>query len=193
MAQQGVRVLVAHDFDRSGACIAWTLGNDTRRYGFEVAPEVVDLGLKLAEARNMNLPDETAAAGGPGEEALRGYGLDDDEIEFLIRQRRRVELNAMTSDQFVAWLEGKLEEHGKDKVIPADGVLERHARRIVARRLAAGRVATLARELEAEVSRTVLPGGLATLVGREMERSPELPWEDALASILGDVTPEAGA
>lgn len=31
MAQQGVRVLVAHDFDRAGACIAWTLGNDTRR------------------------------------------------------------------------------------------------------------------------------------------------------------------
>ena len=37
-AQQGVRILVAHDFDRAGACIAYTLGNDTRRYSFEADP-----------------------------------------------------------------------------------------------------------------------------------------------------------
>ena len=50
-AQQGVRILVAHDFDRSGAAIAGTLGHDTRRYSFEADPDVVDLGLSLAEAR----------------------------------------------------------------------------------------------------------------------------------------------
>ena len=40
----------------------------------------------------------------------------------------------MTSDQFVAWLEGKLEEHGAGKVVPGAEVLERHARRVLARR-----------------------------------------------------------
>src|SRR3954447_11985696 len=81
-AQQGVRIVVAHDFDRSGACIAHTLGNTTRRYRFEADPEVVDLGLTLADARAMALLDEAAPNEGPGEDKLRGYGLDEEEIEF---------------------------------------------------------------------------------------------------------------
>ena len=109
-AQQGVRILVAHDLDRAGACIAHTLGNDTRRYNFEANPEVIDLGLSLCEARAMGLLDEAAPQEGPGKDKLREYGLGEEEIDFLIGQGRRVELNAMTSDQFVAWLEGKLSE-----------------------------------------------------------------------------------
>ena len=31
-----------------------------------------------------------------------------------------MELNAFTSDQFVVWLEGKLQEHGVTKVVPDD-------------------------------------------------------------------------
>jgi hypothetical protein len=189
MAQQGVRVLVAHDLDRSGACIAWTLGNDTRRYGFEAAPDVLDLGLRLDEAVAMGLQDEAAPDAGPGEEVLRGYGMGEDEIGFLVRRHRRVELNAMTSDRFVAWLEGKLGEHGGGKVVPAAGVLERHARRLLARRLAAGRVAALLREVEAEAARGTLPADLAARVGRELARDPALPWEDALARALGASRP----
>jgi hypothetical protein len=191
MAQQGVRVLVAHDLDRSGACIAWTLGNDTRRYGFEAAPEVRDLGLRLSDAVEMGLLDEAAPDAGPGEEVLREYGLDENEIAFLVRRHRRIELNAMTSDQFVAWLEGKLAEHGRGKVVPAAEVLERHARRLLARRLAAGRVAALLREIEAEATRRMLPADLATRVKHELARDPTMAWEDALARALADVTPGA--
>ena len=85
-AQQGVRVLVAHDFDRSGACIARTLGNDTRRYSFEADPDVVDLGLSLAEARGDGPAGRGRARPGPGEDKLREYGLSEEEIDFLIRQ-----------------------------------------------------------------------------------------------------------
>lgn len=153
---------------------------------------MIELGLHLAAAEEMGLLDEGAPADGPGEEVLRGYGLGEDDIEFLVCQRRRVELNAMASDQFVAWLENKLEEHGAGKLIPAAGVLERHARRILARRLAANRVAMLARELEAEMVRTVLPSDIATLVAREQVREPALPWEEALAQALAKVTPGSG-
>jgi hypothetical protein len=186
-----VRVLVAHDLDRSGACIAWTLGNDTRRYGFEVAPEVLDLGLRLDEAVDMGLLDEAAPDAGPGEEVLREYGLDEDEITFLVRRHRRIELNAMTSDQFVAWLEDKLAEHGGGKVVPAAEVLERHARRLLARRLAADKVAALLREIEAEAARRTLPTDLAKRVRQEQARDPALAWEDALARALANVTPGA--
>lgn len=37
---------------------------------------------------------------------------------------RRVELNALTSDQFVAWLEAKLQAHGVRTVVPEEGTLQ---------------------------------------------------------------------
>ena len=55
---------------------------------------------------------------------LRINGASPAEIEFLLTGPRddvgqRVELNAMTSPQFVAFLEEKLAEHGAGKVIPS--------------------------------------------------------------------------
>jgi hypothetical protein len=132
----------------------------------------------------MGLQDEAAPDAGPGEEVLRGYGLGAAEIGFLVRRHRRVELNAMTSDRFVAWLEGKLGEHGGGKVVAAAEVLERHARRLRARRLVADRIAALIDAVEVEASRAALPGDLVARVGRELARDPALPWEDALARAL---------
>jgi len=192
-AQQRVRILVAHDFDRAGAAIAHTLGNDTRRYSFEADPDVVDLGLSLFDASRLGLQDEEAPDAGPMAATLRAYGLGVEEIEFLIGQRRRVELNAMTSIQFVAWLEAKLARNGAGKVVPEADVLERHARRALARRLVTRGLSPLIARAEAEASKVVLPADLATLVGRALARDPELPWEDALVRTLPDVTPGAGS
>lgn len=183
-ARQGVRVLVVHDLDRSGAAIAHTLGHDTRRYRFSADPNVIDLGLSLAEAREMGLQDEAAQGQGPGEERLREYGLDEEEIDFLIRQGRRVELNAMTSDELVAWLEGKLREHGAGKVVPEAGVLDRHARRLLARRRMADAVRPLIEAAEAEAAEASLPDDLAERVRERQEDDPALPWEDALEAAV---------
>jgi hypothetical protein len=57
---------------------------------------------------------------------LAQYGATGAEIAFLRDQR--VELNAMTSRQFVDHLEAKLAEHGVTKVLPEEKVLEGHAR-----------------------------------------------------------------
>jgi hypothetical protein len=77
-AQQGVRVLVAHDFDRTGASIAWTLGNDTRRYSFEKHPGVIDIGLGWPRPGD-GLQDEEAPDAGPkAEDKLREYGLGEE-------------------------------------------------------------------------------------------------------------------
>jgi hypothetical protein len=191
-ARQGVTILVAHDFDRSGACIAHTLGHDTWRKRFEVAPEVIDLGLRLSDAEAMGLQDEAAPDAGPNASKLREYGLPEREIEFLIRRQRRVELNAMTADQVVAWIEGKLGRHGGGKVVPAAEVLKRHARRVLARRWVTDQIALLIGKVEARAARAVLPADLATRVERELQRSPERPWEEALECILADVTPGTG-
>ena len=38
-------------------------------------------------------------------------------------QTHRVELNAMTTPEFIAWLDGKMAEHGAGKLIPPDDVI----------------------------------------------------------------------
>jgi len=44
-----VPLLVLHDFDPAGIIIKDTLQNDTRRYSFSGAPQVIDLGLQFGD------------------------------------------------------------------------------------------------------------------------------------------------
>jgi len=131
-------IFVLHDFDRSGFSICGTLGTDSRRYKYVNNPPIVDIGLRLAEAIDMNLESEPVPRLSENEwrqraETLRGHGATPQEVEFL--RDRRVELNAMTSRQLVDFIEARFAEHGVKKVIPDDDVIEEHARRIIKQRL----------------------------------------------------------
>jgi hypothetical protein len=115
LAQRGVEnIFVMHDFDISGFSSAGTLGTDSRRYRFSNPVRIIDLGLRLADVEEMDLESEPVAAKAAEwrsrRETLRRHGASKDEIAFLAD--RRVELNAMTSPQFLAFIENKLTEHG---------------------------------------------------------------------------------
>ena len=133
------RIFVLHDFDKSGFSIVGILGRDTTRYQFTTPPEVIDLGLRLADVNEYALQsepvdhDKTDPASN-----LHENGATDEEIEFLAGEAdyagryhngRRVELNAFTSDQFIEWLEAKLRLHGVKKVIPDGKTLAEAYRR----------------------------------------------------------------
>ena len=132
-----VKILVLHDFDKSGFSIVGTLTRNTRRYEFAVAPQVVDLGLRLSDVEQRDLQSEMVSYKSDPEHNLSLNGATQEEIEFLRGEAvvwrgfrgRRVELNAFTSDAFVEWLESKLEEQGVAKVIPDDSTLEDAYRR----------------------------------------------------------------
>ncbi len=118
----GIRLFVLHDFDKAGFSILGTLRRDTRRYSFANDIEVIDTGLRLDDIGG--LPDEAANYQGTREAAalnMRENGATEEEIKFLLN--RRVELNALTSDELVAFIEGKLGEHGVKKVVPDDATL----------------------------------------------------------------------
>jgi hypothetical protein len=124
----GVRFLVLHDFDQAGFAIAGTLGRDTSRYQFKREVDIVDLGLRLADVRAENLDGEPVALRGRSpEHNLRLNGATAEEIAYLTgydaKYGQRVELNAMTSPQFIDWLERKLEQQGVTKLIPDNAVL----------------------------------------------------------------------
>jgi DNA topoisomerase VI subunit B len=140
LSAQGVTILVIRDFDTYGFLIMHKLQSNTRRYTFKTRPNVVDLGLRLADVRAMHLESEPVTYDSHVDPRinLRECGATEEECNFLVRRSLaggwigdRVELNAMTSDQFVAWLEGKLEEVGVTKVVPDRDTLAHAYRRAV--------------------------------------------------------------
>lgn len=132
----GVTILVAHDFDKAGFSIAGTLAANSGRFTFKNRPRVIDIGLRLEDVVRMNLQSEEVDYGNTSPVSnLRKNGATLDEIAFMCGGRRgkRVELNAMTSEQFVEWLERKFAEVGVCKVIPDDETLAdayNHARKL---------------------------------------------------------------
>jgi hypothetical protein len=110
-------LLVLHDFDKAGFSILGTLQRDTRRYSFVNDIEVIDLGLRLGDVGSLQHEDAFDKGGRYARTLnLRENGATDEEIGFLLDNR--VELNAMTSSQLVAFVERKLKQHGIEKVVP---------------------------------------------------------------------------
>lgn len=120
---QKMRVFVLHDCDVDGYNIGRTLGEETRRMP-EHAVEVIDLGLRLEQARAMELEVETYTR---RKDIPNTLDLTAAERAFFIADKtakkqwvaRRVELNAMSSEQLVAMIEDGLKAHGAaDKLVP---------------------------------------------------------------------------
>ena len=188
-----VKILVLHDFDKSGFSILGTLTRNTRRYEFAVAPQVVDLGLRLSDVEMWNLQAETVSYKSDPEYNLRLNGATEEEIEFLrgepdwrhnFRDGQRVELNAFTSDAFVKWLESKLEEQGVVKVIPDDSTLENAYRRAKGIQLYRAAVTEAEKEIQEQVAAVEVPKDLRTQLGQRMEERPSWSWDEALEELL---------
>jgi hypothetical protein len=192
LSQVGVTILIMHDFDVSGLSIAHTLGHDTRRYKFRVEPTVIDLGLRLVDVEKMHLqtePVELDQIKHPGQKLLDYGGVTRDEIDFLIEGQvdykkwrgKRVELNAMTSGQFVRWLEEKLDEHCVTKVIPDKKTLEDAWRR--AQVLA--KVKAAVAKIKTEPNTKLMPADLSKRLRKMLDDEPALSWDQALVRIAG--------
>jgi hypothetical protein len=181
------RVLVLHDFDIAGFSIFGTLSADTRRYRFENEVSFVDLGLRLDDVVELDLQTEPIKSFGEDEwhkraATLREHGATRREIAFL--RKHRVELNAMTADVFVAFLERKLGELGVRKLVPDEQVMERHARSVLSRALINRKLEAVRKKIEAEAAAMVLPADFRARVAAMLAREPELPWDIAVARVV---------
>jgi hypothetical protein len=181
------KVLILHDFDVYGFSIFGTLFTDTRRYKFRNKVRVIDIGLRLEDVEEMGLdpepyePKNWAAR----VETLRRHGATQQEIEFL--RNRRVELNAMTAPQFIAFLERKLAIYA-EKVVPEKAVIEAHARRIWEQLQAAERCKAILEAIHAEAPKATLPPDLIAQIKIRLAKEPALSWDQALAGILSEGT-----
>lgn len=185
LAPQVDKILVLHDFDVSGFSIFGTLRSDGRRYTFKNNLPIVDIGLRLTDVEAMSLQSEPVTTSGNWarrSETLSDHGATREEIAFLAS--RRVELNAMPADMFVAFLERKLEEHGIRKVVPDGVTLRHHARRVLEQELADRLLHEKRPALQAEAAAAELPEDLGERVRAVLKSKPDLPWDLAVAAIV---------
>jgi hypothetical protein len=186
-------ILVLHDFDVSGFSIFGTLGTSNRRYSFVDDVPVVDIGLRLDDVEEMGLESEPTDVSGNWwrrEETLRRHGAKPEEIAFL--ETKRVELNAMTSRQLLDFVEAKLGEHGVEKLVPEDAVLEQHARRLIEQRLANEAIARLKSKITQQAGAKKLPTDLRERLADVLKEERHLPWDAALAEMLIAELKDAG-
>ena len=194
-AKYKIPLYILHDFDISGFTIAKTLCSDTRRYQFETRFKVVDLGLRLADVEALGLADSDEPVFlGKGNKnnrraALRAAGAKPDEIAFLLdddgdsddHHGKRVELNAMTSRQFVDFIERKLVEANVRKVIPAKADLD-NAYRLFMR---GDRIMKAARKVIRAIGDQPIdvPKDLKMQVQAYLAEHPTASWDDAVLAI----------
>lgn len=197
-------IIVLHDFDVTGLTILSTFRKDTDRYAYKTQLQVVDAGLRLGQAQQMRLQDEMVvfpkAKNGkpktPRRETLQQNTATDDEIEFLLgdgRQGHRIELNAMTSDQFVGLVEDSLQTAGiTSKVVPADEQLARSYRQMVS----VHRVNQILQDAASKVrdagSDVAVPKGLTEQVKGLLEKNPRWSWDKALSWIAKEWVTDGG-
>ena len=186
-----IPLLLVHDFDKSGFSIKGTLQRDTRRYEFRNLIKTIDLGLSLQDVIAMGLESEYQHHP-KGDKAalianLRKNGATGVEIEFMfrdfdrLRSTRRVELNAMTSPQFVAFIERKLREHSIGKVVPDEAFLAKMYAGFEKGR----RLKDVARKLgKVDMSDFTAPKDLERRVRQYLKRHQEVRWDVALSSLV---------
>ncbi len=191
LSMQGVTILVVRDFDRSGFSIMHTLGTDSPRYRYRSKPNVIDLGLRLSDVREMSLPAELVPDYKMKRDprlSLKSSGATEAECVFLVQGRKegkwfgyRVELNAMSTDQFITFLERKFADHGVEKVVPKEAMLQDGYRRAV--KIAHIQRAAAAALAELERDRIEVPSDLAAEVAQRVA-GKATSWDEAVWDIV---------
>jgi hypothetical protein len=190
------RFFVLHDADPAGYNIARTLGGSTWRMP-DHSLDVADLGLTVAEAKARGLQTEEFS---PRKEIPKALipRLTDEEKDWFCRPnpKIRVELNAFTGPDLVAYIEGKLAEHDATaKLVPPQDVIDRSAELTHEHRVREALEDALADLIDrdaltvelADATRVESPSAddVRTYVEREANRG--LWWSGAVARLLLEV------
>ena len=186
-----IPLLVLHDFDKSGFSIVGTLSRDTRRYMFTSNINVIDIGLRFGDIEGLETERVYTRDSDYAVRAnLRENGATDEEIEFLLHSR--VEINAFASDDLVAWLERKLEEHGVAKVIPDDDTLAVAYRRMRRQAVVQQHINDALEELgydedydgDDDDDETPVPADLKARIAAEQKTTRTQTWDEVLREIV---------
>jgi hypothetical protein len=181
----GLPLYLLHDFDIAGFSIAKTLTASSRRYWFQHRVNtIVDLGLRLADVEAQGLESEPFAQDKNGNAMRRRLainGATEAEIAFLLGGER-VELNAMASDQLVAFVECKLIAAGARKVVPANALLAEAYVAFRREQKVEEAIEAALKQLKTE-PKIETPPDFEARVKRYLTEHPADKWDDAVRKI----------
>jgi hypothetical protein len=188
-----VTIFCVHDADAYGTMIYQTFQEATKARGARKI-KIVNLGLEPWEAIEMGLEVEEVEEKNrrkPVADYVRERRDGEDWEEWL--QTNRVELNAMTTPQFIEWLDGKMA--GYDKLIPPAEVLEEELAERIEQKIRAavterilreanvdGQVAAAIAEIESPDS-TALSAGVKEL----LKTTPDAQWRDYIENVANEL------
>jgi hypothetical protein len=183
-------VYCVHDADAWGTMIYQTFQEATKARGARKI-KIINLGLELWEAVDMGLEVEDVEEKEkhkPVADYVREHAYGEYWEEWL--QTHRVELNAMTTPEFIEWLDGKMA--GDGKLIPPADVLEAElgekleeslratiTERILREANLEGQIADALKAIECP-SDTVLAQGIRKMFNRSLMRQ----WRDHIAVVV---------
>lgn len=176
-SKHDVPLLVLHDFDITGFSILGTLHRNTWRYSFRNRFEVIDLGLRLAdvEAYGLESEDISPPRSDPTSTLLKN-GATAEEVQFLL-SRKRVELNAFTSGDFVRWIEAKLQENGITKLVPDQDTLATAYRRALQAQIVREQLDSIVRDAAEKAKVATVPTNLGRVVRKAFKADPTQSWD----------------
>jgi hypothetical protein len=194
---EDVTIFCVHDADAYGTMIYQTFQEETKARGARKI-HIVNLGLEPWEAMEMGLEVEGVEAGDRRKPVAHYFReREDGEYWETWLQTHRVELNAMTTPQFIEWLDGKMAAH--HKLVPPPDVLdselealvEKNVRDAVTRRVL--REANVDAQVAAALAEIEKPDAdtLAKSIGQLFGEQPDSEWRDLIEAVAKELTNEA--
>ena len=196
-----VAIFCVHDADAFGTLIYETFQRATKARGARKI-RIINLGLEPWEAIAMGLEVETFKAGDrrkPVAEYVTEHPCEEPEgtwAEWL--QTKRVELNAMSTPEFIRWLDSKMAAY--DKLIPPAAVLDTELDKRIEAKVRTAITERILREagLENQVAAAVAaidkpsPAVLAEGIGRLFRQEPDSEWRDHVEAIARELARHGG-
>jgi hypothetical protein len=196
-----ITIFCVHDADAHGTMIYQTFQEETKARGARKI-KIVNLGLEPWEALARGLEVETFpkgekrrpvakyAADHPGnfgDEQIPVANWTSDWEEWL--QTHRVELNAMTTPEFITWLDEKMSAYGK--LIPPADVIEAELNKGIEAKVRAAITERILREagIESQVATAIAaiekpsPAVLAEGIRQLFRQEPDREWRDHIEAI----------
>ena len=189
-------VFCVHDADGPGTMIYQTFQEATKARAARKI-KIINIGLEPWDTAGLEV--ETVPQG-EKHKAVADYVLEHEDGEYWADwlQTHRVELNAMTTPEFIQWLDDKMAEHGADKLIPPPDVLtaeletqlESRVRDAITEQIL--REAGVEEQITAALAAITRPDAAELQAGIEdlFEREPEAEWRAQIESIADDLSPD---
>jgi hypothetical protein len=188
-----VTIFCVHDADAYGTMIFQTFQEATKARGARKV-RIVNLGLEPWEAVEMGLEIEDVEAGTrrkPVADYVRQRRDGEHWEEWL--QTHRVELNAMTTPQFIEWLDGKMA--ACTKLIPPLDVLETELNARVEEKIREAVTERILREagfenqVAAAIAQIETPDGTVLTAGikQVFAATPDAQWRDHIESVATEL------